>query len=262
VCYDAVRKGLSGPYSHQHPVPPVDGQLTNIGGWPQMLSATSPLQQMHRNKHDADWTRAATMRRQDILRRVQAPVASEPVVIGHRGLKMNLAPDEHVRENTLQSFHSGISAGATFVEFDVQVSPLYIPDVFLDTLSQRHIPCTRGTARTPYASSCLPYPLPQPSVEGIPRPAYSSLLDVAVRASTRYSARTESTYHTAGCARETLGSKLRAPLKLGARRFNGRASVMLRHGPARALGCYPLPNPLPQRSSTLCSNLSPSLSRA
>jgi hypothetical protein len=102
-----------------------------------MLSATSPLQQMHRNKHDADWTRAATMRRQDILRRVQAPVASEPVVIGHRGLKMNLAPDEHVRENTLQSFHSGISAGATFVEFDVQVSPLYIPDVFLDTLSQR-----------------------------------------------------------------------------------------------------------------------------
>ena len=60
MCYDAVRKGLSGPYSHQHPVPPVDGQLTNIGAL-QMLSATSPLQQMHRNKHDADWTRAATM---------------------------------------------------------------------------------------------------------------------------------------------------------------------------------------------------------
>jgi glycerophosphoryl diester phosphodiesterase len=81
---------------------------------------------------EINWPRAAAMRRQEILHRVKTPTAAGPVVIGHRGLKMNLAPDELVRENTLHSFHSGIAAGATFVEFDVQVPPplkciMYIP---------------------------------------------------------------------------------------------------------------------------------------
>jgi len=72
------------------------------------------------------------MNRQEILRRVKTPTAAEPVVIGHRGLKMNLAPDELVRENTLHSFHSGIAAGATFVEFDVQVTADGVPVLWHD----------------------------------------------------------------------------------------------------------------------------------
>jgi len=54
------------------------------------------------------------------------------VVLGHRGLRMNTSSDEGVRENTLNSLLSGRRAGATWVEFDVQVTSDGVPVLWHD----------------------------------------------------------------------------------------------------------------------------------
>ncbi|KAK3254257.1 hypothetical protein CYMTET_36524 [Cymbomonas tetramitiformis] len=53
-------------------------------------------------------------------------------IIGHRGLRMNTLPGEKFRENTLDSFHEGFKAGASWVEFDVQVTQDGVPVIWHD----------------------------------------------------------------------------------------------------------------------------------
>jgi len=70
---------------------------------------------------------------------VNQPLA-QPLVIGHRGLRANTTTDEAVRENTLHALHSGHQAGATWAEFDVQVTADDVPvlwhDDTLDTAAE------------------------------------------------------------------------------------------------------------------------------
>jgi len=54
------------------------------------------------------------------------------VLIGHRGLKMNHRPNEAVRENTIRSLQECSKAGATYAEFDVQVTSDGIPVLWHD----------------------------------------------------------------------------------------------------------------------------------
>ncbi|KAK4178479.1 Glycerophosphoryl diester phosphodiesterase family-domain-containing protein [Triangularia setosa] len=59
-----------------------------------------------------EWTRAL------------APKSSPPLLVGHRGTGQNLLTNQHLQigENTVGSFLSAAKLGASFVEFDVQVT--------------------------------------------------------------------------------------------------------------------------------------------
>ncbi|CAP64542.1 uncharacterized protein PODANS_5_8170 [Podospora anserina S mat+] len=52
------------------------------------------------------------------------PVSSPPLLVGHRGTGQNLIANKHLQigENTVGSFLSAATLGASFVEFDVQVT--------------------------------------------------------------------------------------------------------------------------------------------
>eukprot|EP00240_Pyramimonas_obovata_P004279 CAMPEP_0118924024 /NCGR_PEP_ID=MMETSP1169-20130426/2335_1 /TAXON_ID=36882 /ORGANISM="Pyramimonas obovata, Strain CCMP722" /LENGTH=344 /DNA_ID=CAMNT_0006865101 /DNA_START=317 /DNA_END=1354 /DNA_ORIENTATION=- len=54
------------------------------------------------------------------------------MIIGHRGYRANRSPDENVRENTVHSLHEGHRAGASFVEFDVQITSDGVPVLWHD----------------------------------------------------------------------------------------------------------------------------------
>mmetsp|Transcript_817 Transcript_817/g.1713 ORF Transcript_817/g.1713 Transcript_817/m.1713 type:complete len:376 (-) Transcript_817:83-1210(-) len=54
------------------------------------------------------------------------------VLIGHRGLKMNHQPDEAIRENTVRSLIECHRAGATYAEFDIQVTADGVPVLWHD----------------------------------------------------------------------------------------------------------------------------------
>jgi len=60
--------------------------------------------------------------RQKILGCFTPSPNSDPMVLGHRGLRMNVTPDEVVRENTVLSLCKAAEAGAKWVEFDVQMT--------------------------------------------------------------------------------------------------------------------------------------------
>jgi len=55
-----------------------------------------------------------------------------PFVLGHRGLRMNSHPDDLVRENTILSLKEGWHSGATWVEFDVQLTKDGVPVLWHD----------------------------------------------------------------------------------------------------------------------------------
>lgn len=54
----------------------------------------------------------------------------------HRGLGQNTKSREHLQigENTMQSFESAIKLGASFIEFDVQVTKDFVPTIYHDFL--------------------------------------------------------------------------------------------------------------------------------
>lgn len=58
--------------------------------------------------------------------------SKRPIVIGHRGFRMNKSPEENVRENTVYSLKEGHRAGAEVVEFDVQITSDGIPVLWHD----------------------------------------------------------------------------------------------------------------------------------
>ncbi|KAK0893576.1 Glycerophosphocholine phosphodiesterase [Friedmanniomyces endolithicus] len=66
--------------------------------------------------------------------------ASATRIIGHRGLGKNMAPDADKKrslqlgENTLDSFVTAASLGASYVEFDVQMTKDHIPVIYHDFL--------------------------------------------------------------------------------------------------------------------------------
>lgn len=59
-----------------------------------------------------------------------------PVVIGHRGLGKNLASRKSLQlgENTIQSFIAAANLGASYVEFDVQLTKDHVPVIYHDFL--------------------------------------------------------------------------------------------------------------------------------
>ncbi|KAF8445528.1 glycerophosphodiesterase GDE1 [Terfezia claveryi] len=59
-----------------------------------------------------------------------------PKVIGHRGLGMNMAARKSLQlgENTLQSFIAAANLGASYVEFDVQLTKDHVPVLYHDFL--------------------------------------------------------------------------------------------------------------------------------
>lgn len=61
---------------------------------------------------------------------------SEPMVIGHRGLGKNLSARKSLQlgENTIQSFIAAANLGATYVEFDVQLTKDHVPVIYHDFL--------------------------------------------------------------------------------------------------------------------------------
>lgn len=61
---------------------------------------------------------------------------TSPMVIGHRGLGKNLASRKSLQlgENTIQSFIAAANLGATYVEFDVQLTKDHVPVIYHDFL--------------------------------------------------------------------------------------------------------------------------------
>lgn len=59
-----------------------------------------------------------------------------PMVIGHRGLGKNLASRKSLQlgENTIQSFIAAANLGASYVEFDVQLTKDHVPVIYHDFL--------------------------------------------------------------------------------------------------------------------------------
>ncbi|KAL9059031.1 MAG: hypothetical protein Q9162_001419 [Coniocarpon cinnabarinum] len=59
-----------------------------------------------------------------------------PMVIGHRGMGKNMASRKSLQlgENTLQSFVTASSLGASYVEFDVQLTKDHVPIIYHDFL--------------------------------------------------------------------------------------------------------------------------------
>jgi len=59
-----------------------------------------------------------------------------PMVIGHRGLGKNLASRKSLQlgENTMQSFIAAANLGASYVEFDVQLTKDHVPVIYHDFL--------------------------------------------------------------------------------------------------------------------------------
>ncbi|KAB5549990.1 Glycerophosphoryl diester phosphodiesterase family-domain-containing protein [Coniochaeta sp. 2T2.1] len=71
-----------------------------------------------------------TPREVDLVRKPTEP----PFLVGHRGLGMNLKTHEYLQigENTVESFLSAAKLGASFVEFDVQVTKDHEAVIFHD----------------------------------------------------------------------------------------------------------------------------------
>ena len=61
---------------------------------------------------------------------------TSPMVIGHRGLGKNMASRKSLQlgENTLQSFIAAANLGASYVEFDVQLTKDHVPVIYHDFL--------------------------------------------------------------------------------------------------------------------------------
>jgi len=61
---------------------------------------------------------------------------TSPMVIGHRGLGKNLASRKSLQlgENTIQSFIAAANLGASYVEFDVQLTKDHVPVIYHDFL--------------------------------------------------------------------------------------------------------------------------------
>lgn len=61
---------------------------------------------------------------------------SSPMVIGHRGLGKNIASRKSLQlgENTIQSFIAAANLGASYVEFDVQLTKDHVPVIYHDFL--------------------------------------------------------------------------------------------------------------------------------
>lgn len=61
---------------------------------------------------------------------------TEPTVIGHRGLGKNVGARKSLQlgENTIQSFIAAANLGATYVEFDVQLTKDHVPVIYHDFL--------------------------------------------------------------------------------------------------------------------------------
>jgi glycerophosphodiester phosphodiesterase len=63
-------------------------------------------------------------------------MAGVPQIIGHRGLGKNMAGRRSLQlgENTIQSFIAAANLGATYVEFDVQLTKDHVPVIYHDFL--------------------------------------------------------------------------------------------------------------------------------